>query len=473
MLSLSPRKPGTTITRWLYEEVRGAILNGRLRRGVSLPTTRLLAAQYGISRRIVVEVFDRLRDEGYLQARVGVGTRVSENLPEDYLSGAAALSQRRQRKVPVESLARHALHGWPIRPFRAFEPALSEFPLELWTRLTSRCMRRTSAAILAGGDPAGLQSLRDAIAEYLGVSRGVACTANDIIITSGAQQGLDMLARVLLSPDDAVWVEDPAYIDAVEIFRLTGARIVPVPVDEQGIDPNIGRARCPRPKAIYLTPAHQFPLGVSLRLDRRLELLHWTRRERIALIEDDYDSEFRFSGKPIPAIKGLAGSEHVFLLGTFSKCLFPSLRLGYIVVPQAWRDAVYRLRQRIERYPPALPQLVLASFIAEGHFARHLRRMRELYAGRLGLLRKEISSRLSGLMTIPEIEAGLNVPVYLLGAMTSKEAAERARRRDLEVWPLDRYALARNDIRGLLLGFAALNERQIRKGVSELARALE
>lgn len=473
MLSLTPRKPGTTITHWLYEELRRAILGGRLRRGGTVPTTRSLAAEYAISRRIVVEVFDRLRDEGYLHARVGVGTRVSENLPEDYLASTASAPRKKLRRASIENIAPHAVHGWPMRPFRAFEPALAEFPLELWARLSARCMRRSSKAILAGGDPSGLHALRDAIAEYLGAARAVTCSADDIIVTSGSQQGLDMLARVLLRPDDPIWVEDPTYINAVDIFRLTGARIVPVPVDEHGIDPTIGRAKCPRPKVVYLTPAHQFPLGVSLRLDRRLELLQWTRREQAVIIEDDYDSEFRYSGKPLPAIKGLAGSEHVFLLGTFSKCLFPSLRLGYIVVPEAWRDAVLKLRRQVERYPPSLPQLVLASFIAEGHFGRHLRRMRELYAGRLALLRSEITSRLDGLLKLPNIDAGLNTPAYLQSSMTSKEAAERARRRNLEVWPLDRYALARHDIRGLLLGFAAVPEQQIRKGVIELARALE
>lgn len=473
MLSLPHRPPGTTITQWLYEELRRAMLDGRLRRGASLPTTRALAAEQGVSRRIVVEVFERLRDEGYLRARVGVGTQVSENLPEDHLPGPVSRAPRPRSKNPAADLAAHTVHGWPIRPFRAFEPALSEFPIDLWARLTSRCLRRAGGTILAGGDPTGLHALREAIAEHLGTSRGVRCAADDIIVTSGSQQGLDLLARVLLRPDEAVWVEDPAYIDAVEIFRLTGARIVPVPVDEHGIDPAVGRRRCPQPKVVYLTPAHQFPLGMSLRLDRRLELLRWTRREKTVLIEDDYDSEFRFSGRPIPAMKGLAESDHAFLIGTFSKCLFPSLRLGYIVTPERWREPLIRLRRQVERYPPALPQLVLASFIAEGHFARHLRRMRELYAGRLALLRSEIRSRLDGVLRLPEIEAGLNTPAYLQTSMTSREAAERARRRNLEVWPLDRYALARKDLRGLLLGFAALSERQIRKGVTELARALE
>lgn len=474
MLSLPPRRLGESITDWLYGELRRAILDGRLRRGGPLPTTRSLAAQLGISRRVAVEVFGRLRDEGYLHARVGAGTRVSDHLPEDYLAGAAVpLGPEEPPKAVDQVPPQHAVHGWPIRAFRAFEPALCEFPTELWTRLTSRCMRRTSRAILAGGDPAGLRALREAIAEHLGISRGVTCTADDVVVTSGSQQGLDMLARVLLRGDDAVWVEDPAYIDAVEIFRLTGARIVPVPVDEHGMDASIGRAKCRNPRAVYVTPAHQFPLGMTLQFARRLELLEWTRQQQTVIIEDDYDSDFRFCGDPIPALKGLAGADHVFLLGTFSKSLFPSLRLGYIVVPEAWRDAVLRLRQCIDRYPPGLPQVVLASFIAEGHFARHVRRMRALYAERLALLRTEAASRLGGVLQLPDVQAGLNTPAYLLNGMTSQEAAERARRRSLEVWPLDRYTLQRKDIHGLLLGFAALNERQIRAGVSELAHALE
>jgi GntR family transcriptional regulator/MocR family aminotransferase len=308
MLVLPPRKPGATITQWLYDELRRAILDGRLLRGASVPTTRFLAAEYGISRRIVVGVFDRLRDEGYLQARVGAGTRVSENVPEDYLVAATSASRKRRRKTPPEKRTPYTTHGWPIRAFRAFEPALAEFPIELWSRVTGRCLRHMSRANLAGGDPAGLASLREAIAHYLGSSRGVACTADDVIVTSGAQQGLDMLARGLLHPGDEVWVEDPAYSDAVEIFRLAGARVVPVPVDAHGLDPDSGRTRCPRPQAVYLTPAHHFPLGVSLRLDRRLALLQWARREHVHIIEDDYDSEFRFSGHPTPAIKGLTGA---------------------------------------------------------------------------------------------------------------------------------------------------------------------
>ncbi|MEO8661210.1 MAG: PLP-dependent aminotransferase family protein, partial [Bryobacteraceae bacterium] len=426
-----------------------------------------LAAQHGVSRRIVVNVFDQLRDEGYLEARGGAGTRVSENVPEDFLT----VSSRRKR--PARGLAEEdSMYRRPIRPFRAFEPALSEFPIDVWARLAGRCIRTASTAILAGGDAAGYLALREAIADHLGAARGVACEARQIVVTSGTQQSLDLLARVILRPGDQVWVEDPGYADAADAFRRAGAAVSPVTVDEHGIDPQRGREEYPHPKAVYVTPAHQFPLGATLRLDRRLDLLRWTRRERVPLIEDDYDSEFRFSGRPVPAMKGLAGSDHVFLLGTFNKTMFPALRLGYMVVPEAWLDAVLKLRRQVERYPPGVSQMVLAAFLSEGHFARHLRRMRELYGARLGVLREEVERRLGGVLLLPEIEAGLNTPAFLLNGMSSGEAAERARRRGLEVWELDRYAIARTDLRGLILGFAAFTEREIRAGVVELARAL-
>ncbi len=465
-LVLSPRNPDLTLTQWLYEELRQAILDGRLRRGAAIPTTRALASQHGVSRRIVVNAFDQLRDEGYLEARVGAGTQVSESVPEDFL--AALPSQRRPRAAASAG----SFYQRPVRPFRPIEPALSEFPMDVWARLAGRCLRNVSTAILAGGDAAGYLPLREAIVDYLGSSRGVSCSPEQIVITSGTQQALDLLSRVVLQPGDKVWVEDPGYSEAIQMFRLAGAKIIPVQVDENGLDPDRGRQKCPRPKAIYLTPAHQFPLGATLRLDRRLHLLQWSRQQGVLIIEDDYDSEFRFSGRPVPAMKGLAGSEHVFLLGTFNKSLFPALRLGYMVVPDAWRDAVLKLRRQIERYPPGLSQVVLASFLSDGHFARHLRRMRELYGARLTALRHDVHRYLSGVLKLPNIEAGLNTPAFLLNGMSSRQAADLAQSRGLEAWPLDRYAINRKDLRGLILGFAAFDEREIRRGVTELARAL-
>lgn len=457
-------RAGATITAWLYDELRAAIVAGRLPRGARLPATRDLSARYGISRGVVVGVFEQLREEGYVTSRVGAGTTVRAQVAEDYLSSTGA----------VAPLSRpRAAQARAVRPFCPIEPALTEFPMRTWSRITARVLDRSSIGSLARGTPAGSRQLREAVAGYLGASRGVACSTEHIVIVSGAQQGLDLIARLVIRPGDPVWIEDPGYSGAVDAFRNARARIVPVRVDHDGLDPAHGRRQCTRPAAVYLTPAHQFCLGSSLSPQRRAELLHLAKNTGAVLIEDDYDSEFRYSGPPLPAMRGLEGAESVFMLGTFNKVLFPSLRLGYMVVPDPWVDRVLALRYQTDLYPPAISQAVLAGFIEGGHFARHLRRMREQYGARLAALQAEIKRHLGGVVRLPEIQAGLSTPAYLPRDIPARLLAARAARHDLDLWPLDRYALRRRDLRGLLLGFAAFTERQIHDGVIALARAIE
>jgi GntR family transcriptional regulator/MocR family aminotransferase len=471
-LALAERGPDITLTRWLYEELRRAILEGRLPRGSVVPPTRTLARTHNVSRRIVVNVFDQLRDEGYLTARTGSGTTVSDSIPEDFLP--AQRPMKRRRRPQPSALDELDFYRRPVRPFRPIEPALSEFPIDVWARITARAIRGASTALLAGGDAAGHRPLREAISDYLGAARGVSCSPDHICITSGTQQSLDLVSRAVLRPGDRVWIEDPGYPDAVAAFESVGAKIVPIPVDEHGMKFDLARVGSTRrkPTAVYLTPAHQFPLGSVLRLDRRLDLLRWTREHNIAVFEDDYDSEFRFAGKPVPAMKGLAGAEHVFLLGTFNKSMFPALRLGFLVIPDAWVELVLNIRRQTERYAAALPQAALAAFLSEGHYTKHLRRMRELYGARLHTLQEEAKRHLAGVLALPEIQAGLNTPAYLLNGTTSQQAVELASKADIEAWPLDRFAIARRDLSGLVLGFAAFNEREIRAAVIKLARAL-
>lgn len=465
-IALGPKPSDITLTKWLYDELRSAILSGRLRRRARVPASRELAATHGLSRRIVVNVFEQLRDEGYLTSHVGVGTLVSEHVPDDY-------SVTPSQPPPALTTDRTpTFYRRPARPFRPMEPALSEFPLSTWTRVTARTLRRLPLSALAGSDPAGSAVLREAIAAYLGASRGVTSSPDNIVIVSGAQQGLDLLARIVIQPDDAVWVEDPGYVGAVQAFRNAGAKIVPVRVDDNGLDPREGRRLCAKPKAVYLTPAHQFALGTQLSLERRFELLRWARRHGTVLIEDDYDSEFRFTGRPVPAMKGLDGSDSVFLIGSFNKVMFPSLRLGYMVVPDAWIDRVLTLRFQSDRYPAAMPQAILARFIEEGHLVRHLRRMRELYGRRRAALTHAVDHYLSGALTLPDVPAGLSTPAYLLNGMSSAQASRLATKAKLEAWPLDQFALKRRDLRGLMLGFAAFTEREIDAGVQTLAKAL-
>jgi GntR family transcriptional regulator/MocR family aminotransferase len=468
---LRPKPTGATLTRWLYDEIRAAILSGRLRRGSRLPASREFAAQQRVSRHIVVNVFDQLIEEGYLTGRVGSGTWVREQIPDDFLA------QRHSRAVPQIAPARVNIlpegYDRPARPFRLTEPALDEFPLATWKRIVRRVSRLTTVHSLAGGEWAGSASLRAAVAAYLGASRGVTCTAENIIIVSGTQQSLDLLARLVTSPGDAVWLEDPCYIGAVDAFRLAGARLVPVRVDEDGLNPTHGSRQHPAPKAVYVTPAHQFGMGSTLSYDRRFELLRLASKHGTVLIEDDYDSEFRFSGRPLPALKGMGGAESVFLLGSFNKTMFPSLRLGYLVVPDAWIDRVLAQRYRSDRYPPTMSQEVMAAFLEDGHFGRHLRRMREIYGARHAILECYVERYLKGVLKLPEIQAGLNTPAFLVNGMSARNATELAARQGVEAWPIDRYTIRRRDLRAIMLGFAAFNEKQIRTGVQSLAKALD
>lgn len=462
-LTLSHRQAGSPITRWLYDELRAAILSGRLARGARLPATRDLARRHGVSRGVVVGVFEQLCEEGYVTSRVGSGTSVCTTLPEDLLARAQAPLPRARPPRPVRT----------VRPFCPIEPALDEFPIRTWARITARVLARIGPGSLSRGEPAGALALRDAVASYLGSSRGVACSPDQIVIVSGVQQGLDLIARLVIRPGAYVWVEDPGYRGAVDVFRNVGAKIVPVRVDEHGLDPEHGRRRCARPAAVYLTPAHQFCLGSALSARRRTDLLRWARRTGATIIEDDYDSEFRFRGAPLPALRGHAGGDSVFLLGTFNKVLFPSLRLGYMVVPDAWIDRVVALRYQTDLYPPAIAQAVLTGFLEGGHFERHLRRMRGLYGARLELLRHEIDGHLRGALEMPNIPAGMSTPAFLARGISTPRVVAQGARHDLDLWSLDRFALQRRDLRGLLLGFAAFGERQLREGVEALARAID
>jgi GntR family transcriptional regulator/MocR family aminotransferase len=449
--------------------MRRAVLDGRLWPGTRLPATRDFARQYGVSRGTAVTVFEQLLSEGYLRSRVGAGTWINELLPRNLVGAKRLPTAVRSRPARLARLT----FPHPARPFRAHEPALAEFPVEVWARIASRRLRRVSCSLLAGGDARGYGPLCTAIAEYLGSSRGVNCSPERVVIVSGVQQALDLLARLLLKPGDAVWMEDPGYFGAITAFTNVGARIIPVPVDEHGISVSKGKQLCPRAKGAYLTPAHQFPMGMTMPLERRLAILRWAHDANAFLIEDDYDSEFRFEGRPIPSLQGLDKSESVILLGTFNKLLFPSLRLGYVVLPAALVDPFLSFRYGTDLHPAGLDQAILCDFIVEGHMGRHIRRMRELYAGRLAALQALGQRYLGGLLDISPVQVGLYTAGFLRHGMTSGEAETRAAEHGIETMALDRFTLKRADVHGLLLGFAAFDERQIRRGLEGLAVALD
>jgi len=477
-LVLPPRSPKLPAYRWLYESLRTGILDGSLRPGIRLPSTRDLSVQYGLARGTIVNAFDQLKSEGYIDGSVGSGTYVSNVLPERLLevaAGQAAMAARQRDRQPVVSdygKKAKLFSGYenrPIRAFRANLPALDLFPIALWTKLTMRRLRRISTRQLMGCDALGYEPLRQAIAEYLGVSRGVRCTSDQVAVVSGVQEALDLAARLLLQPGDQVCIENPGYPGAALAFQALGAKIFPASVDEQGIEIPASQNM----RLLYVTPGHQFPLGTTMSLARRLELLQWAEKSRTMIFEDDYDSEYRYSGRPIPALQGLDKGESVLYAGSFSKVLFPALRLGYVVVPEKLVHYFEAALSLTVRHVPMLEQLVLTDFIREGHFGRHVRRMREVYAERLCVLLEEARLRLAGLLEISPVEAGLQTAAWLCGGIGAESAAVAAAKRNVDVTPLNRYGQGTLAREGLQLGFAALDVREIRRGVRELARALD
>lgn len=478
-IAVPARNPKLPAYRWLYQSLRAEILGGRLRPGMRLPSTRDLAFQYGLARGTIVNAFEQLKSEGYLDGSVGSGTYVSKVLPENLLQVASEhpprFTVRRSRQPAVSDYGRRTkLFGGyenrPIRAFRANLPALDLFPITLWTKLTMRRLRRISTRQLMGCDPLGYQPLRQAIAEYLSVSRGVRCVHDQVVVVSGVQEALDLTARLLLQPGDQVCVENPGYPGAALAFQAFGAKIFAADVDEQGIA--LPQEHSPNVRLVYVTPGHQFPLGTTMSLARRLELLEWAKKARAMIFEDDYDSEYRYSGRPIPALQGLDKNESVLYAGSFSKVLFPALRLGYVVVPTGLIHYFEAMQSLTVRHVPLLEQLVLTDFIAGGHFARHVRRMREEYAERLSVLLEEVRLRLTGLLEISPVEAGLQTAAWLCGGIDPEAAAVAAAKRNVDVIPLNRYSQGTPARGGLQLGFAALDVKEIRRGVKELARAL-
>jgi GntR family transcriptional regulator/MocR family aminotransferase len=393
-LTLCEKPKQISLTRWLREQLRQAMLDGRLKSGTRLPASRDFAVLYKISRGTVVSVFEQLRSEGFLRSKRGFGTWVNK-LPEH-------TRRARRSPLPVVWKLPSPLTGLtflhPARVFRSHEPALSEFPVAIWARLASRCFRRASTSLLRQRDGRGHPALREALAEYLGASRGVNCSPDQIVIVTGAQQAIDILARALLRPGDSVWMEDPGYFGAVIAFRNAGVKLVPVPIDEHGISVHAGRRRAPRAKGLYVTPAHQFPLGVMMSPERRLEVLSWAAETGAFVIEDDYDGEFRLDGHPVSVLQNLDKNESVILIGSFNKLLFSSLRVGYMVLPKRLIDTILAFRFGIDQNAVGLEQAILADFIAEGHLGRHMRRMRDLYANRLRTLRTESERQLKGFL---------------------------------------------------------------------------
>ncbi|HZR44522.1 MAG TPA: PLP-dependent aminotransferase family protein [Ktedonobacteraceae bacterium] len=477
--------------RQLYERLRSSILSGQLEAGMRLPSTRVLASELGVSRTTTALAYDLLLLEGYIESRVGDGTRVAYLQPEPLFQGngnAHELNATTTAETPPALYARRGqalidmpyperLYGEQARRgmslFLVGQPDVTSFPYETWTRLVARHARHSLPALSSYQYVLGYLPLRQAIATHIGMTRGVHCSPEQIILTTGAQGALDLVARALLDPGDAAWVEDPGYSGAHGALLAAGAQPVAVPVDGEGLDVKAGRQLCPEGRLAIVTPSHQFPTGVTMSLSRRLALLEWSRKVGAWIVEDDYDSEYRFSGRPLEALHGLDRVGRVLYIGTFSKVLFPSLRLGYLVAPLELLTVLNATQCFRVVHLPLLEQLALADFLVEGYFARHIRKMRQLYKERRDALVDALRRELGKSLEVSVPEAGMHLAVWFPAGMSALVVAQRAAASGLHILPVSYFSQRVLQRDGLVLGFANSSPQELQAGVHTLALALQ
>lgn len=447
--------------RAVYLAVRGLIESGQAPPGSKLPTTRDIARRLGFSRASAVEAYETLVAEGFAEARVGAGTFVAAQVPLAVGGADAEPASAVNFAPPPGALGVANPDARTMRIFRL---------------LLSRRLARPDPGLFHYGDPRGGLALREAIAAYLRGARGVRCGADDVIVTAGSLQGLDLVLRATVKPGDPVWIEDPCYPTARAALESVGAQLVGAPVDEEGLNPELAAALCPSARAVYVTPSHQFPLGVTMSMRRRLALLAWARREGAWIIEDDYDSEFRYAGQPLAALQGMdisGGAEsRVAYLGTFAKILFPGLRLGYAVLPPSLMRRVLSLRAHAERQPSSLIEGAMTDLLTEGHFAAHIRRARRrAQAGRDALL-EGLSAGESRLSAQPPSQ-GLHLVAGLPQESDDVALAASARVSGVSARALSPMYLSAAPRRGLVLGFSGFPEETLRAAgrvIGSLAR---
>lgn len=456
----------------LYACLRAAILSGKIEEGTQLLASRTLAEELCMARNSVLYAYERLASEGFVVgrrqgtvvARVGV-PRAPAVVPGD----APVLSRR------VAHIERPGEGMDDPLPFLPGTPALNAFPLAQWRRSVERAWRNIGPAQLGYMPVEGNAALRQAIAEYLRVSRGVRCEAGQVFVTDGTQNGLDLCARTLADAGDTAWLENPGYLGARHAFQAADLRLVPIPIDADGLAPRPEDWRDRPPRLIYITPSHQYPLGAVMSLERRLALLAQARAAGAWIIEDDYDSEFRHQGAPLSAVQGLAEDAPVIYLGTFSKVMFPALRLGFMVVPPALAPVLRRTAGALMLRGRVAEQLALADFIDAGHFTRHLRRMRRLYAERRAALQGALEARLSGLLTVSGGAGGMHLSARLDVPVRDTEVSRAGRARGLVLRPLSRFCLpgTEGSYNGLVLGYGGVDAGQMDGLVQRLGEVIE
>jgi GntR family transcriptional regulator / MocR family aminotransferase len=463
----------TPVHRQIYEAWQRGILSGRFASGARLPSTRELAATLSVSRGTVTQAYEQLLSEGYLQAARGSGTYVCRELPERTLRADAGARRgvKTTRGVKLSTYGEGLRQDYPLYPalpghvcFAQWGPDRESFPWALWRRIVGRHSRRVSRELFDYSEEVqGHAGLREEIAAYVARSRAVHCTPGQVIIINGSQQALDLCGRLLFERGDTVAVENPGYPGALRTFASCGALLQPMPIDKEGI---LCRHLNDAARAVYVTPSHQYPTGVSMSLNRRLELIAWARKRSAVIIEDDYDSEYRYSGAPLPALQGLAEEVPVVYCGTFSKVMFPGLRIGYLIVPESLVAPFTRAKRLADNYTPLLQQIALRDFLAQGHLERHIRRMRRLYGDRRDALLTALRKHFGDAATVEGEDAGMHAFVRI----ADRGLLERAKRNKVQVRGAQPCYLEGDASQRYLFGFSSMPPREIREGIRRLAR---
>ena len=466
----------------LYEELRQAILTGKLTPGERIPSTRSLARFLAISRFTVTTSYEQLLSEGYLETVTGRGTFIFQQIPDDLIYSnpientdktnlpLIKLSKYGKSLVTIQNVPRIAEPKLEIN-FRYGTPALSEFPIKIWRRLLSRYCNTNLNWLDYSTEPLGYQPLRKAITRYLTRSRAVNCEPEQILITNGTQQALDLILRLLIEPRETIAIENPGYLSARIIFETQKAQILPIRVDDSGlIVKELAEFTNKNIRLIYVTPSHQFPTGAILSLPRRLELLNWAQQTGGLIIEDDYDSEFRYGEKPIPALQGLDKSDSVLYIGTFSKVLFPSLRIGYLVLPKSLVTVFTRAKWLNDRHLPILEQQVLAEFIESGYLERHIRKMRSIYNKRRQILVKYLKKYFGKRAEILGEKAGIHVMVRFKTSLSDEEIIQRAAKVGVAMMSANPHYLTNHPTGEFIFGYGELTESQLQEGIRRLAQ---
>ncbi len=477
------RSSDEPLSNQIYRQLRDLIRTGAAPGGAALPSTRTLAPQLGVSRSTVALAFDQLRAEGYVATSRGAATRVASQLPDGL---PAPPSPRIENDMPPELSPRLSRRGATIaglpsplsimgrtpRAFRLGVPALDQFPVALWERVSSRELRRTPASRLSYGDPRGIRPLREAIARYLRSARRIECDPDDIVVTCGSQQAIDLAARLVIDPGDQVWLEDPGYVPARGAFIAAGGVPVDLPVDREGLRVDLGLQRAPDARAVFLVPGRHLPLGGVLSESRRRALLKWATDRRAWIIEDDYAAEFRFSSRPVSSLRAGTRGSPVLYVSSFSKILFPALRIGYVVVPSHLAESFARARIFTDLHPPYHDQAVLAAFLQGGHFERHVRRVRAAYLERQALLRSILERDLAGVARVEASDGALHLVLWLPRDWTEDLIVREGARRGLDLVPLGSFCSSAQLGPALVLGYSGLREDEIRKAADGLTRLI-